>query len=104
MWIRVITFKLKPGTFDEYRRIMGERSTAIVKGASGLRNVYMIENSAVPSAGNVSFWDTKEHAEAFSRTPDRMALNNALAPLLAAAPQVEVYEVTSELSHQQPSA
>ena len=81
MLMRVITGKLKPGTWDDFERAYTEVITEVGV-IPGLRGRWLAHDAEDPDAGvTISLWDSAAALDAYERSPTlRDTINPRLNP------------------------
>ncbi|MFN8557151.1 MAG: antibiotic biosynthesis monooxygenase [Dehalococcoidia bacterium] len=64
MYARLSLFQLGPGTRAQAQRYLADRHAPIWRRQPGFRSIIFLVDEERGEYGNVSVWDTREHAEA----------------------------------------
>lgn len=94
MFGQQITMKLRPNAIAELTRISDGEVVSILRRHKGFRDQTTLIASERDEAVTNSFWDTREDAEAYSRTGYPQVLN-ALAPVIEGTPTVKTFDLAS---------
>jgi heme-degrading monooxygenase HmoA len=98
MFARIVTIPLKAGTKSEYAKAIEKDVIPLLRTHKG----FLDEIALVSSDGNtgfgISFWDSKESAEAYHRA-GFSAVMKPLDSVTAGAAQVQLCEVTNSTAH-----
>ena len=98
MFTRHVTMKLKTNSASEFNRIIENEILPLLRKQKGFRDeITFIAPERSEAIGN-SFWDTKEDAQAYSRTgyPE---LLKSLSKVVEGTPTVETFEVANSTCH-----
>lgn len=98
MFIRNVTLKLKKDAVNDFKRIAETEILPMLRKQNGFRDEILCVAPERLEALSISFWDTKEAAEAYERTtyPN---LVKTVASLLQGAPRVEPFELYLSTVH-----
>ncbi len=98
MFARIVTIPLKPGSKSEYAKAIEKTIIPLLRTHNGFRD----EIACVSADGNtsvgISFWDSKESAEAYSRSGFSDVMK-ALEAVAAGPARVQLCEVTNSTTH-----
>ena len=98
MFARHVTMKLKANSAAEFPRIIENEILPLLRKQKGFRDeITFVAPERSEAVGN-SFWDTKEEAEAYSRTGYPEVLK-ALSEVVEGTPKVETFEVANSTFH-----
>jgi heme-degrading monooxygenase HmoA len=98
MFTRHVTMQLKANSAAEFTRIVEKEIVPLLRKQKGFRDeVTLVAPERSHAVGN-SFWDTKEDAEAYSRTGYPEVLK-ALSKVVEGTPRVETFEVSNSTFH-----
>jgi heme-degrading monooxygenase HmoA len=92
MFIRVVSYEVKPGMMDEAEQVYHKLTAKALKTQPGFQNGYAIINSRTGIAMTVAVWASKEDFEQFSATGAGKELADQVAPLLANPPIVTEFD------------
>lgn len=94
MFARTLTMQLKPNSAPDFTRLVDSDLIPMLRKNSGFCDEIVLVNSDATSAVAVSLWDSKEHAENYSRTgyPE---VAKTLARVIEGSPKIEVYQVSN---------
>jgi heme-degrading monooxygenase HmoA len=98
MFARQVTLKLKADSIAEFPRTIENNILPLLRRQKGFRDEITLVNPERSEAVAISLWDTKEDAEAYSRTayPE---VAKALSEVLIGTPTVQTFEVGSSTLH-----
>jgi heme-degrading monooxygenase HmoA len=103
MFTRHVTVKLVANSADEFNRIIEKEVLPLLRKQKGFRDEITLVAPERSEAVAISFWDTKEDAQAYNRTAYPELLQ-ALSKVVEGTPTVELFEVTNSTFHQLASA
>ena len=99
MFARISTIPLKAGSTPEYAKIIEKTVIPQLRAQKGFLDEIALVTSDGKTGFGISFWDSKESAEAYSRS-GFSAVMKALDPTVAGPPaQVQLCEVTNSTAH-----
>ena len=98
MFARHVTMKLKANSASEFTRTIENEILPLLNRQKGFRDeITFVAPERSEAIGN-SLWDTKEDAEAYSRTGYPEVLK-ALSKVVEGTPKVETFEVANSTFH-----
>ena len=98
MFARHVTIKLKANSASEFTRTIENEILPLLSRQKGFRDeITFVAPERSEAIGN-SLWDTKEDAEAYSRTGYPEVLK-ALSKVVEGTPKVETFEVANSTFH-----
>jgi heme-degrading monooxygenase HmoA len=98
MFARHVTMKLKANSASEFTRAIENEILPLLSKQKGFRDeITFVAPERSEAIGN-SLWDTKEDAEAYSRTGYPEVLK-ALSKVVEGTPKVETFEVANSTFH-----
>lgn len=98
MFARIVTISLKPDRTAEFSSIVENGVIPLLRKHKGfLDQISLVAPDGKTSYG-ISFWDSKEHAEAYQRSGYAEVMK-ALDPVLAAPGHVQLCKVTNSTAH-----
>jgi heme-degrading monooxygenase HmoA len=98
MFARHVTLKLKANSASEFTRAIENEILPLLSKQKGFRDeITFVAPERSEAIGN-SLWDTKEDAEAYSRTGYPEVLK-ALSKVVEGTPKVETFEVANSTFH-----
>ena len=98
MFARHVTMKLKANSASEFTRTIENEILPLLSRQKGFRDeITFVAPERSEAIGN-SLWDTKEDAEAYSRTGYPEVLK-ALSKVVEGTPKVETFEVANSTFH-----
>lgn len=98
MFARHVTMRLKANSETEFTRVIEDQILPLLRKQDGFRDEITFVTPERSLAVGISFWDTKENAEAYNRTafPDVL---EALSQVLEGTPTVENFDVANSTFH-----
>ena len=94
MYARVTTVQIQPGKIDDAIRIYQDSVVPAVKQQAGFRSTMLITDRASGKGMAITDWATEADLQANEASGYYQEQLAKFAPILAAAPVREVYEVT----------
>ena len=98
MYTRHVTMKLKANSALEFARIIENEILPLLRKQQGFRDEITFVAPERSEGVGISFWETKENAEAYNRTGYPEILKT-LAQVVEGAPKVETFELSSSTLH-----
>jgi len=98
MFTRHVTIKLKANSAAEFTRVIENESLPLLRKQKGFRDEITLVAPERSDALAISFWDTKEDAEAYNRTGYQEVLKT-LSKVVEGVPKVETFEVANSTFH-----
>ncbi len=98
MFARFVTIPLKPGSTLEYAKAVEKAAIPLIRTHKGFVDEINLVTADGKTGFGISFWDSKESAEAFTRSGATEVLKT-LDALVTAPPQVQLCEVTNSSVH-----
>lgn len=99
MFTRTVTMKLKANTAIEFTRLIENDILPILRKQPGFRDEITFVATERSQAQAISFWETKENAEAYYRTGYAEILQT-LENVLDGTPTVETFVLAISTFHQ----
>ena len=98
MFTRHVTLKLKANTAPEFTQINENQIIPMLRKQNGFRDELTFVAPQRSEAIAISFWDTKESAEAYNRTgyPEVLKL---VSNVVDGTPRVETFELSNSTLH-----
>ena len=98
MFARSVSLKLKANGAPEFNRLIENEIIPLLKKQSGFRDEITLIATERSEAVAISFWETKENAEAYNRTgyPEILKF---LEKVVEGTPKVEVFELSNSTLH-----
>ncbi len=98
MFARHVSMKLKVNSAPEFNRIIANEIIPLLRKEKGFEDEITFIAPERSEATAITFWATKENAEAYHRTgyPDVL---KALAKVVDGTPKVEMFEVSNSTFH-----
>ena len=98
MFARNVSIKLKANAATEFNRLIENEIIPLLRKQSGFRDEITLIAPERSEAVAISFWETKEHAEAYNRTgyPEILTF---LEKVVEGTPKVETFELSSSTLH-----
>jgi hypothetical protein len=98
MYTRNVTLKLKSSSIAEFTRLIESEILPMLRKQTGFRDEITFIAAERSEAVAISFWDTKENAEAYARTAYPEVLKT-LSKVVDGTPKVENFEVANSTFH-----
>ena len=98
MFARTVSFHLKTNSAAEFTKTLESQIIPLLRKQKGFQDEITLFNTDGKQAVAISFWDTKENADAYERGTYREVLT-ALAKAVEGSPKVETYEVSNSTAH-----
>jgi heme-degrading monooxygenase HmoA len=98
MFTRHVTIKLKANSAAEFTRVIENEIIPLLRKQKGFRDEVTFVVPERSEAIALSFWDTKEDAEAYNRTGYQEVLKT-LSKVVEGDPKIETYEVANSTFH-----
>jgi hypothetical protein len=98
MYTRHVTMKLKANSALEFARIIENEILPLLRKQQGFRDEITFVAPERSEAVGISFWETKENAEAYNLTGYPEILKT-LAQVVEGTPKVETFELSSSTLH-----
>jgi heme-degrading monooxygenase HmoA len=98
MFTRHVTIKLKANSAAEFTRVIENEIIPLLRKQKGFRDEVTFVVPERSEAIALSFWDTKENAEAYNRTGYQEVLKT-LSKVVEGDPKIETYEVANSTFH-----
>lgn len=99
MFARIVTITLKPNSAGLFNKAIEEKAVPILRKYKGFVDQITMVSSDKKTGYGISFWDTKEHAEAYQHTGFAEVMKT-LDPVTAAPGQVQLCAVTYSTAHE----
>ena len=98
MFTRNVTMKLKANSAQEFTRLIENEIIPLLRKQKGFRDEITFVAADRSEAVAISLWDTKENAEAYSRTGYPEVLK-AISKVVEGTPKVENFEISNSTFH-----
>jgi len=98
MIARNVAMRLKANSVAEFTQSLEKEIIPLLRKQKGFQDEITFIVPGRPEAVGISFWDTKEDAEAYSRGSYPEVLKT-LAKVLDGTPQVQTWEVANSTCH-----
>ena len=98
MYTRNVTMKLKPNSAPEFAGVIENEILPLLRKQQGFRDEITFVAPERSEAVAISFWQTKENAEAYNRTGYSEILKT-LAKVIEGTPKVETFELSNSTLH-----
>ena len=98
MFTRHVSLRLKANSASEFSSVMEKEIIPLLRKQNGFRDEVTLVAPERREALAISFWETKENAEAYSRTgyPEILKI---LARVVEGSPKVETFELSNSTFH-----
>jgi heme-degrading monooxygenase HmoA len=98
MFARNVRIQLKPNSTAQFTQTLEKEVLPMLRKQEGFQDEVAFVVPGGTEAYAISFWHTKENAEAYSRTGYPEVLK-ALGKVVDGTPQLQVYEVSNSTFH-----
>jgi heme-degrading monooxygenase HmoA len=98
MFARNVRIQLKPNSTAQFTQTLEKEVLPMLRKQEGFQDEVAFVVPGGTEAYAISFWQTKENAEAYSRTGYAEVLK-ALGKVVEGTPQLQVYEVSNSTFH-----
>lgn len=98
MIARNVTMRLKANSVAEFTQTLEKEIIPLLWKQKGFQDEITFIVPGKPEAVGISFWDTQENAEAYSRGSYQEVLK-AMGKVLDGTPQVQTWEVANSTCH-----
>ena len=98
MFARTVTIHLKADSAAEFTKTLENHSIPLLRKQKGFQDEITLLVPGGKQALAISFWDTKESADAYDRGVYPQVLST-LAKVVEGTPKVETYEVSNSTAH-----
>ena len=98
MFARSVSLKLKANGAPEFKRLIEEEIIPLLKKMFGFRDVMTLIAPERFEVVTITFWETKENAEAYSRAgyPEILKI---VEKVVEGTPKVEMFELSNSTLH-----
>ena len=98
MFTRIVSMRLKPNSSAEFSQTIEKKILPILRKQKGFRDEITLVAPGGMEAVGISFWDSREQADAYNSGGYTEVLRE-LNKLLEGTPQVKTYDVANSTSH-----
>lgn len=98
MFARIVTMPLKAGSTSEFTRAIEKDVIPLLRKHKGFLDEIALVTSDGKTGIGISFWDSKENAEAYNRTGYAEVLK-ALDKVTGGPTQLQLCDVTNSTTH-----
>ena len=98
MFARGVTIRLKPNSSAEFTKLIENETIPTLRKQKGFQGKLTFLAPGGAEAVGISFWDTKENADAYARDGYPEVIKN-LNKLIEGTPKVQTYEVANSTLH-----
>jgi heme-degrading monooxygenase HmoA len=98
MFARTVSLHLKANSAAEFTKTLESQIIPLLRKQKGFRDEITLLTQGGKQAVAMSFWDTKENADAYEKGTYPEVLT-ALAKAVEGTPKVESYEVSNSTAH-----
>ncbi len=98
MFVRIVTWNLKPGQRSSFARALDEDAIPLLRKFNGFKDVIALVSADGKQAVGMSFWQQRSDAENYSRAAYQDVLK-MLADSTEGTPTLKEYEVTNSTVH-----
>jgi heme-degrading monooxygenase HmoA len=106
VFTRIVTVRLKPNAAQQFSQTIEKKILPILRSQKGFRDEVMLIAPNGQEAVGMSFWDSREQAEAYN-TSKYAEVQREMAPHIEGMPKLQTYDVTLSTAHKiaaQPAA
>src|SRR5437879_6275161 len=103
MFARIVTVHLKPNKLNDFTQTFEKDVIPMLRKQSGFRDEITLAADGGTDVTAISFWDTKEQADAYA-TAAYPAVLNTLEEFLDGPPRVRIMNVITSTAHKLNSA
>ena len=98
MFARIVTMRLKPNTASEFSQTIEKKILPILRKQKGFRDETTFLATDGKEAVGISFWDSKEQAEAYNNTNYPEVLRE-LNRMVEGTPRIQTCDVANSTIH-----
>jgi heme-degrading monooxygenase HmoA len=98
MFTRHVTMKLRANSAAEFTRVIENKIIPLLRKQKGFRDEVTVVAPGRSEAVAITYWDTKEDAEAYNRWGYQEVLKT-LSKLVEGTPKIETFEVANSTFH-----
>ncbi len=98
MFARNVRLQLKPNSAAQFTQTLEKEVLPVLRKQQGFQDEVAFVNPGGTEAIAISFWQSRENAEAYNRTGYQEELK-ALGKLVEGTPQLQTYEVSNSTIH-----
>ena len=98
MFTRIVSMRLKPNAAAEFSQTIEKKILPILRKQKGFRDEITLVIPGGMEAVGISFWDSREQADAYNSGSYTEVLRE-LNKLLEGTPQVKTYDVANSTVH-----
>ena len=98
MFTRIVMVRLKPNSAKQFSQTIEKRVLPILRNQKGFRDEVTLIASNEQEAIGLSFWDSREQAEAYNNSK-YAEVQRELNNLIEGAPKVQTYDVANSTAH-----
>jgi heme-degrading monooxygenase HmoA len=102
MFARNVHLQLKPNTATQFTQTLEKEVLPLLRKQGGFKDEVAFIASNGTDAYAISFWESKEKADAYSRTVYQDVLK-ALSNVVVGTPELQGYEVSNSTMHKIPA-
>ncbi len=98
MFVRMVTLPLKPGSASEFSKVIENKVIPLLRRHKGFLDEIALVAEDGKSCVGMSLWDSKESAEAYSRSSYGEVLK-ALEKVVEGRAELKTFQVTNSTAH-----
>src|SRR5262245_5922474 len=98
VFARIVSMRLKPNTAAEFTQAIEKRILPILRKQQGFRDEITFIAPSGSEAVGISFWDTREQADAYNSQSYAEVLKE-LTNLVEGTPRLQTYDVANSTAH-----
>ena len=98
MFTRIVMVRLKPNSAQQFSQTIERKVLPILRSQRGFRDEVTLIAPSGQEAIGMSFWDSREQAEAYNDSK-YAEVQKEMNPLIEGAPKVQTYDVANSTFH-----
>jgi heme-degrading monooxygenase HmoA len=98
VFTRIVMVRLKPNSAQQFSQTIERKVLPILRSQRGFRDEVTLIAPGGQEAMGMSFWDTREQAEAYNDSK-YVEVQKELNPLIEGPPKVQTYDVANSTFH-----
>jgi heme-degrading monooxygenase HmoA len=98
VFTRIVTVRLKPNSAQQFSQTIEKKVLPILRNQKGFRDEITLITANEMEAIGLSFWDTREQAEAYNNSKFA-EVQREMSNLIEGAPKVQTFDVANSTVH-----
>jgi heme-degrading monooxygenase HmoA len=98
VFTRIVTVRLKPNTAHQFSQTIEKKVLPILRNQKGFRDEVTLISHNEQEAIGLSFWDTREQAEAYHNSKFA-EVQREMSNLIDGTPKVQTFDVANSTAH-----